>query len=107
MERIRENRRNGLGIEEAVDRAINDMPEDYEIRKFLIGNRAEVKDLCVTKYNEAETMKRFREEGRKEGEDRLGRLVSLLIMKGRTGDAQKAATDKAARENLYQEFGIL
>lgn len=115
VERIRENRRNGLGIEEAVDRAINDMPEDYEIRKFLIGNRAEVKDLCVTKYNEAETMKRFREEGReegrkegrKEGEDRLGRLVSLLIMKGRTGDAQKAATDKAARENLYQEFGIL
>ena len=67
VERIRENRRNGLGIEEAVDRAINDMPEDYEIRKFLIGNRAEVKDLCVTKYNEAETMKRFREEGREEG----------------------------------------
>ncbi len=111
VEKIRENRRNGLGIEEAVDGAMNEMPADYEIRKFLMGNRAEVKDLCITEYNEAETMKRFREEGRKEGreegEDKLGRLVSLLITKGRSGDAQKAATDKAARENLYQEFGIL
>ena len=103
VEKIRENRRNGLGIEEAVDGAMNEMPADYEIRKFLMGNRAEVKDLCITEYNEAETMKRFKEEG----EDKLGRLVSLLIMKGRTGDAQKAATDKAARENLYQEFGIV
>ena len=103
VEKIRENRRNGLGIEDAVDGAMNEMPADYEIRKFLMGNRAEVKDLCITEYNEAETMKRFKEEG----EDKLGRLVSLLIMKGRTGDAQKAATDKAARENLYQEFGIL
>ena len=111
VEKIRENRRNGLGIEDAVDGAMNEMPADYEIRKFLMGNRAEVKDLCITEYNEAETMKRFREEGRKEGreegEDKLGRLVSLLITKGRSGDAQKAATDKAARENLYQEFGIL
>ena len=103
VEKIRENRRNGLGIEDAVDGAMNEMPADYEIRKFLMGNRAEVKDLCITEYNEAETMKRFKEEG----EDKLGRLVSLLIMKGRTGDAQKAATDKAARENLYQEFGIV
>ena len=75
VEKIRENRRNGLGIEDAVDGAMNEMPADYEIRKFLMGNRAEVKDLCITEYNEAETMKRFREEGREEGEDKLGRLV--------------------------------
>ena len=52
-----------------------------------------------------------REEGRKagkeEGEDKLGKLVALLILKGRTGDVEKAATDKTARANLYEEFGIL
>ena len=85
----------------------DDMPMDYAIRMFFIGNRAEVKGMCITEYNEAETMKMFREEGKEEGEDKLGRLVSLLILKGRTGDVEKAATDKAARANLYEEFGIV
>ena len=88
----------------------DDMPMDYAIRMFLIGNQAEVKGMCITEYNEAETMKMFREEGRKvgkeEGEEKLGRLVSLLILKGRTGDVEKAAIDKVVRANLYEEFGI-
>ena len=108
-----------MEIGEAVDKAINDMPADYEIRMFLMGNRAEVRDMCITEYNEAETMKMLREEGREEGrkegrkegreegEDKLGRLVSLLILKGRNEDVQKAATDKAVRANLYKEFKIL
>ena len=107
VDQIRENRKTGLEIGEAVDKAIDDMPMDYAIRMFLIGNRAEVKGMCITEYNEAETMKMFREEGREEGEDKLGRLVSLLISKGRTGDIEKAATDKAVRANLYREFEII
>ena len=53
-----------MEIEDAVDKAIRDMPEDFEIQEFLIGHRAEVKDLCITEYNEAETMQMIREEGR-------------------------------------------
>ena len=60
VERIRKNRKAGMEIGEAVDKAIDDMPVDYLIRMFLIGNRAEVKDMCITEYNEAETMKMFR-----------------------------------------------
>lgn len=63
---IRENRRT-MEIEQAVDKAIQDIPEKFEIREFLIGHRAEVKDLCITEYNEAETMQMIREEGREEG----------------------------------------
>ena len=40
---IRENQRT-MGIEDAVDKAIQDMPENFEIQEFLIGHRAEVKD---------------------------------------------------------------
>lgn len=54
-------------IEKAVDLAIGEMPEDYLIKNFLIGNRAEVKDMCITEYNEAETMQMFKEEGKEEG----------------------------------------
>ncbi len=59
-------------IEAAIDRAIHDMPKDFEIRNFLISNflisnRAEVKDMCLTEYNETETLELFRQEGRQEG----------------------------------------
>ena len=37
----------GQGIADAIDRAINEMPEDFEIKKFIAANRAEVKDICV------------------------------------------------------------
>ena len=59
--------------------------------------------MCITEYNEAETMKLFKEEG----EDKLGRLVSLLISRGRTADAQKAAVNREARRALYEEFNII
>ncbi len=106
VEEIRRNRKD-TGIEEAVDRAIDHMPEDFEIKGFLVGNRAEVKDMCITEYNEAETMQMFREEGREEGEDRLGELIKELLSRGRISDAERAAADKAARKGLYEEFGIV
>lgn len=40
------------------------------------------------------------------GEDKLGRLISLLIANGRTKDAQNAAINKKTRADLYKEFGI-
>lgn len=43
VEKIRENKAS-LGIEGAIDEAINCIPEYFEIRQFLIGHRAEVKD---------------------------------------------------------------
>ena len=67
--------------------------------------------MCITEYNEAETMEMFREEGRMEGriegEGKFARLVSMLLSGGRTGDVQKAADSKEEREALYKEFNIL
>lgn len=77
----------------------------------MIGNRAEVKDTYITEYNEAETLQMIREEGweegREEGEDRLGKLMILLISAQRTEDAQRAAVDKEKRRTLYEEFNIV
>ena len=54
-------------VEEAIDRAIEEMPDGFEIKKLIVANRAEVKDMCLTEYNEAEAMEMFKEEGREEG----------------------------------------
>ena len=66
-----------LTLEEAVDRTIDEMPEDFQIREFLIGNRAEVKNMCLTEYNEAETMQLFKEEGRAE-------MIKDMLKRGKT-----------------------
>lgn len=113
VDRIRQNR-SGMDIESAVDKAIDDMPEHFAIRNFLIGNRAEVKNMCITEYNEAETMrmlkeewrKEGREEGREEGEEKLGKLMEKLLAEGRFYDIKLAVNDKATRQKLYEEFGI-
>ena len=55
------------GIGSAIDKAIDEMPEDFEIKKFITANRAEVKDMCLTEYNEEEAMEMLKEEGRQEG----------------------------------------
>ncbi|MCI8672545.1 MAG: hypothetical protein HFI89_03530 [Lachnospiraceae bacterium] len=118
VEEIRKNKRKSMTIEAAVDQAINDMPENYVIKTYLTGNRAEVKNMCITEYNEAETMQMFKEEGReegwkdgqiegrREGEDKFGKLMEILLGAGRTSDARKAASDREERMRLYKEFGI-
>ena len=63
ISQIQKNREH-MGIEDAVDKAISNMPEDFVTRPLLIGHRAEVKDMCITEYNEAETLQMTREEGR-------------------------------------------
>ena len=114
IEEIRKNQSKGMDIESAVDKAVDDMPDGYEIKMLLIENRAEVKNMCITEYNEAETMRMFKEEGREEGrvegreegEDKLGQLIDILLANKRMEDARKAAVDKDVRRKLYEEFQI-
>ena len=71
----------------AVDSALEAMPEEFGLKKFLVANKAEVKQMCITEYNEAETMEQFREEGREEGEIlRLIKMVYKKMLKGRTNE---------------------
>lgn len=50
-----------------------------------------MKDLCITKYNEAETMQMIREEGREEGDLKRARKTAANMLKD--GDS----IDKVAR----------
>ena len=101
---IRENQRT-MGIEDAVDKAIQDMPENFEIQEVLIGHRAEVKDLCITEYNEAETMQMIREEGREQGREQG--MMELLATQVRTGDIsiEKAAQYAGMTQEQFLEYG--
>ena len=88
-------------IEDAVDNAIDAMPKDFEIRKFLEGNREEVKMDLITEYNEEEHMRLVRrdamEEGREEGREEG---IRLFI----EDKIEDGFTDEQVREKLRKKF---
>ncbi|MBQ6158900.1 MAG: hypothetical protein IJJ20_07825 [Thermoguttaceae bacterium] len=65
-------------LEEAIDAALKDMPDDFVIKPFLMDNKAEVKHMILTEYDEEKILKELAEEqkeigraeGRAEGEAR-------------------------------------
>lgn len=65
----------------AIDSAINEMPENFEIKKFIMANRAEVKDMCLTEYNESETMEMIQEEARQERQREGQQTATILNIK--------------------------
>ncbi len=92
--KVREKQNELDSLEAAVDAALGEMPEEYAIHAFLLSNKAEVKRMCITKYNEARTLAEEREEGRKEGreEGTIKTLVRLIRMGMLAeNDAAKAA----------------
>lgn len=67
IDRIRRNQEKTGDLEAAVDEAINEMPETALIKPFLLSNKAEVRHMCITEYDEARTMELFKEEAREQG----------------------------------------
>ena len=110
VENVRTLRSQGYSMADAVHLAIRMLDEDSQVRGYLIAKEAEVYRLCITEYDEKKDRELFRkdclEEGRVEGADRLGRLMSALKEAGRVDDAFKAAEDPVFREKLYKEFCI-
>lgn len=49
---------------------------------------------------------RANEEGREEGESRFARLSQLLLEADRQKDLLEAATDKAYRQKLFEQYQI-
>ena len=47
-----------------------------------------------------------KKEGKKEGENRLGSLMKVLLKNKRYSDAEKASEDETYREELYKEYKL-
>ena len=71
--------------EKAVDMAIDALPENSVLKQFLLDNKAEVRRMCITEYDEREAFARQKEEGREE-------VVVSLFKKG------KLSSEEAAEE---------
>lgn len=78
VDKIRNSKTNVF--EESIDTALAEMPDDFLIKPFLMANKAEVKHMCITEYDESRAFAEQREEGRAEGkaEGRAEGILELL-----------------------------
>lgn len=108
-----------LGLEAAVERAIDECIADGILADFLRENRAEAKSVSIYEYDEERHMRQEREasreegflqgraEGRTEGIAKSMELNKLLLQAGRLDDLKRAAEDEKFCLSLYEEFHIL
>ena len=93
VDAVRRHQSEKMDLNAAVDATIDEMPDAYMIKKFLIENRAEVKSMFLTEYNEEKVLEKEREEGRMEGrlEGRMeGRKEGAGEEKRRNAKAMKS-----------------
>lgn len=62
VETIRENQRTMRNLELAIDAAIEEMPDEFVIKKFLLLNKAEVKGMFLTEYDQEKVLAQERQE---------------------------------------------
>ena len=67
MNKIWEYKKTMNSPEETIDATIEEMTDDFMIKSFLLDNKAEVKRMCITEYDEEKTYAAQRREGRAEG----------------------------------------
>ena len=94
-------------LEAAVDAALKDLPDESLLKPFLTANRAEVKRMCITEYDEARTFAEQREEGRAEGraEGALEMLITLF-RKGALSLAQAAEAAELTIPEFKKKAGL-
>ena len=53
---IRRHKKTMKDLEAAIDAAIDEMPDDFSIKKFLMMNKAEVKGMFLTEYDQEKVL---------------------------------------------------
>lgn len=84
-----------LDVSDAVNTALKEMPDDFALKQFLLIHKAEVTDMCITEYDEAETLKAIGNEKYAEGDsDRKAKDISLIQEMISTGDVPEEYAKK-------------
>ena len=89
-----------VGLEAAIDQAIDTMPDDFVIKQYIEAHRSEVKGMLLTEYNEAKQMELVKEEALAEGlaKRRTEGIVQTLVSLVKEGLLSKE--EAARRSNL-------
>ena len=108
---IRANITEGLILSEAISQAMDTCIRKEILVDILSKQRSEVYDMLLTEFDEERYERTLRqdalEDGIEKGENRLNKLIEILLSEGRIEDLRKSTIDKEYRRQLMKEFGLL
>ena len=62
VDAIRRHQKKLKNLEAAIDAAINEMPDEFAIKEFLLQNKAEVKGMFLTEYDQEKVLEQERRD---------------------------------------------
>ena len=71
VDAVRKHQNEKMDLDASIDMALDETPEEFVIKSFLLENRAEVKSMFLTEYNEEKVMEKERQEGAKQERERM------------------------------------
>ena len=81
VETIRGNQRTMRNLELAIDAAIEEMPDEFVIKRFLLQNKAEVKGMFLTEYDQEKVLSQaVNEDRRRVATDMLMERLPLSLI---------------------------
>ena len=85
--------------------ALEEMPDSFTIKSFLLQNKAEVTNMCITEYDEEKNNELLKEESKAEG--KIIMIIDFLKDGLITEDvaAKKANMSVADFRKLVAQFG--
>lgn len=102
VDRIRCFQNEKMNLDSAVDKAIDEMPDDFSIKKFLVGNRAEVKMRFLTEYNEEKVLEQERKEAYEEAYEDAYEEAYEEAYKEAHADAREERNEEVAKDMLME-----
>ena len=109
VDKVREHQRVLQDLEAAVDAAINEMPDSFAIKKFLISNQAEVKGMFLAAYDEekdrAKALKeqeRLIREARVEAESQANERVAEDMLRNKEPLAKIKKYSRLSEDHIRQ-----
>ena len=107
---IRCRLQSGLKLEDAVEQGIEACIRRGVLTDILSRSKMEVRKMLLTEYDEKAEReylrKQSREEGVQQGENRVNRLIRLLLEQNRIADIEKSVKNPNYQKELFQEFDI-
>ena len=71
VDTIRRNQRAMKDVEAAIDAAIDEMPDGFAIKRFLLLNKAEVKGMFLTEYDQEKVLEQERRDSIRQVNERV------------------------------------
>lgn len=110
VDAVRRYQADKMDLDAAVDAALDEMPEAFVLRPFLLENRAEVKSMFLTEYDQEKVMEKARQEAHREGvmEEREN-VASTMLKKGGISTSfisEMTQLSEEAVRKLAQSLGV-